>query len=70
LGPVAGPNTSGITTVWDPARDMQALFDRLTSEQIICSARQDRQGRRYIRFSPHFYNTEAEVDHILDVIAA
>jgi cysteine desulfurase/selenocysteine lyase len=70
LGPVAGPNASGITTVWDPARDMQALFDRLTSEQIICSARQDRQGRQYIRFSPHFYNTEAEVDHILDVVAA
>jgi selenocysteine lyase/cysteine desulfurase len=48
---------------------MPALFDRLTSEQVICSARQDRQGRQYIRFSPHFYNTEAEVDHILDVIA-
>src|ERR1700736_4568079 len=69
LGPATGPNTSGITTVWDPARDMPALFDRLTSEQVICSARQDRQGRQYIRFSPHFYNTEAEVDHILDVIA-
>ena len=69
LGPATGPNTSGITTVWDQARDMPALFDRLTSEQVICSARQDRQGRQYIRFSPHFYNTEAEVDHILDVIA-
>jgi cysteine desulfurase/selenocysteine lyase len=69
LGPATGPNASGITTVWDPARDMQALFERLTSERIICSSRQDRQGRQYIRFSPHFYNTEAEVDHILDVIA-
>jgi cysteine desulfurase / selenocysteine lyase len=69
LGPAAGPNASGITTVWDPARDMQTLFERLTSERIICSPRQDRQGRQYIRFSPHFYNTEAEVDHILDVAA-
>jgi cysteine desulfurase/selenocysteine lyase len=69
LGPVTGPNASGITTAWDSARDMQALFERLTSEQIICSARQDRQGRQYIRFSPHFYNTEAEVDHVLEVIA-
>ncbi|HEV3210885.1 MAG TPA: aminotransferase class V-fold PLP-dependent enzyme [Chthoniobacterales bacterium] len=69
LGPATGPNASGITTVWDPARNMKALFERLISERIICSPRQDRQGRQYIRFSPHFYNTEAEVDHILDVIA-
>ncbi|HWY91497.1 MAG TPA: aminotransferase class V-fold PLP-dependent enzyme [Chthoniobacterales bacterium] len=69
LGPATGPNTSGITTVGDSARDMKALFEQLTSERIICSPRQDRQGRQYIRFSPHFYNTEAEVDHILDVTA-
>jgi cysteine desulfurase/selenocysteine lyase len=69
LGPVTGPNASGITTIWDSKRNMQALFERLTSEQIICSARQDRQGRQYIRFSPHFYNTEAEVERVLDVIA-
>ena len=68
LGPVTGPNTSGITTIWDSKRNMQALFERLTAEQIICSARQDRQGRQYIRFSPHFYNTEAEVELVLDVI--
>ena len=69
LGPATGPSASGITTVWDSGRDIQALFERLTSERVICSPRRDRQGRQYIRFSPHFYNTEAEVDHILDVIA-
>jgi cysteine desulfurase / selenocysteine lyase len=68
LGPVTGPNASGITTIWDSKRNMQALFERLTSEQIICSVRQDREGRQYIRFSPHFYNTEAEVERVLDVI--
>ena len=68
LGPVTGPNTSGITTIWDSERNMPALFERLTSEKIICSARQDREGRQYIRFSPHFYNTEDEVDRVLDVI--
>jgi len=69
LGPATGPNASGITTVWDSGRDMRVLFEHLTSERIICSPRQDRQGRQYIRFSPHFYNTEAEVDRVLDVIA-
>jgi cysteine desulfurase / selenocysteine lyase len=69
LGPVTGPNASGIITIWDSKRNMQALFERLTSEQIICSARQDRLGRQYIRFSPHFYNTEPDVERVLDVIA-
>src|SRR5215469_8543129 len=69
LGPTGGPNASGILTVSRPGTDMPALFDRLTSEQIVCSSRQDRQGRRFIRFSPHFYNTQAEVDRVLEVLA-
>jgi len=69
LGPMGGPNASGIVTVSRPGTDMQGLFDRLSSEQIVCSRRQDRQGRQYIRFSPHFYNTQAEVDRVLEVLA-
>lgn len=69
LGPATGPNASGIVTVWNSTRDMQALFEQLATEQVICSPRQDRHGRQYIRFSPHFYNTLDEVDHVLDVIA-
>lgn len=69
LGPGGGPNASGIATVSRPGTNMQALFDRLTSEHIVCSPRQDRQSRQYIRFSPHFYNTEAEVDRVLEVLA-
>jgi cysteine desulfurase/selenocysteine lyase len=70
LGPTAGPNASGIVTVSRPGTDMEALFERLAGANIICSSRQDRQGRHYIRFSPHFYNTEAEVDQVLKVIRA
>ena len=69
LGPAGGPNASGIVTVSRPGTDMEALFERLTSANVICSSRQDRQGQHYIRFSPHFYNTEAEVDQVLKVIA-
>lgn len=67
LGPTVGPNASGIVTVSRPGTNMEALFERLTAADIVCSARQDRQGRHYIRFSPHFYNTEAEVDRVLKV---
>jgi len=69
LGPTAGPNVSGIVTVSRPGTDMNALFERLTAANIVCSSRQDRQGRQYIRFSPHFYNTEGEVDQVLEVMA-
>ncbi|MBV8176551.1 MAG: aminotransferase class V-fold PLP-dependent enzyme [Verrucomicrobia bacterium] len=69
LGPTDGPNASGIITVSRPGTDMRALFERLTSEQIVCSPRQDRKGRQYIRFSPHFYNTQAEIDRVLEVLA-
>jgi cysteine desulfurase / selenocysteine lyase len=68
LGPVDGPGASGIVTITRPETDITALFDRLTSERIACSPRQDRQGRQYIRFSPHFYNTKAEVDRVLEVM--
>ena len=69
LGPTDGPNASGIVTVSRPGTDMKALFERLTAANIVCSTREDRQGRHYIRFSPHFYNTEAEVDQVLKVMA-
>jgi cysteine desulfurase / selenocysteine lyase len=69
LGPVSGKNASGIVTVSRPETDMEALFERLSAAHIVCSSRQDRQGRHYIRFSPHFYNTEAEVDQVLKVLA-
>ena len=60
---------SGIVTVSRAGTDMKALFERLTAANIVCSAREDRQGHHYIRFSPHFYNTEAEVDQVLRVMA-
>jgi cysteine desulfurase/selenocysteine lyase len=69
LGPTGGEHGSGIITVSRPNTDMVALFERLSAAHIVCSPRQDRQGRRYIRFSPHFYNTDAELDEVLKVMA-
>jgi cysteine desulfurase / selenocysteine lyase len=61
-------NHSGIITVTHPTRNIASQFQRLSENRIICSPRQDRQGNQYIRFSPHFYNTEDEVDRILEVL--
>jgi selenocysteine lyase/cysteine desulfurase len=31
--------------------------------------RADRTGQKYIRLSPHFYNTDAELERVLDLVA-
>jgi cysteine desulfurase / selenocysteine lyase len=68
VGQSTGPSASGIVTFSHPQENLPALFEQLRRADIVCSLRQDRQGGHYLRFSPHFYNTEAEVDRILDVV--
>ena len=68
LGPVKGPNASGITTVWHPRRTASALFQALEAGGVVASLRHDRSGREYLRFSPHFYNTEAELLRVVAVL--
>jgi len=59
---------SGIITVAHPTRDIVSEHKRLLENGIVCSPRQDRQGNQYLRFSPHFYNSEDEIDRVLDVL--
>lgn len=68
VGDATGSNASGISTVSHPEKNLKALFEQLGRADVICSLRLDRQGRHYLRFSPHFYNTEAEVDRVLEVL--
>lgn len=59
-----GPEEWGtaIVTVTNPNRDMKSLFKKLEADRITASFRHDRSGTPYIRFSPHFYNTEEEIE--------
>ena len=59
---------SGIITVAHPNRDIVSEHKRLLENGIVCSPRQDRQGNQYLRFSPHFYNSEHEIDRVLEVL--
>lgn len=62
------PNAGGITTFHRPDCDMAALHARLGEAGIVASLRTDRARRRYLRFSPHFYNTEAELGRVLELL--
>ncbi len=62
-------NASAIISFDKPGADMPAWHRKLAEARIQTSLREDRQGRRYIRLSPHFYNTDAELHRLLEVLS-
>ena len=61
-------NASGIVSFWRDGTDLTELHRRLESSGIITSLRADRTGKKYIRISPHFYNTDAELHRLLEMV--
>src|SRR5207245_11752468 len=50
-------SASGIISFFRPWQDLTPLHQKLLDANIITSLRADRTGQKYIRLSPHFYNT-------------
>ncbi len=59
---------SGIVTFHQPGKDMAALNEKLSAANIMASLRTDRKGQHYIRLSPHFYNTDAELQKVVELL--
>ncbi len=70
LGPCSGPTAHSTTTFRHASASSAQLFSVLEKEGVFASLRYDREGRDYLRFSPHFYNTESEIDRAVDVLSA
>jgi selenocysteine lyase/cysteine desulfurase len=68
LGPPEGANASSITTFCHPAGRSTALFAALEKKGVVASLRHDRDGHDYLRFSPHLYNTETEIDTAVSLL--
>jgi selenocysteine lyase/cysteine desulfurase len=51
-----------------PGEDLAALHQKLLDANIVTSLRTDRSGQKYIRLSPHFYNTDAELQRVLEML--
>jgi selenocysteine lyase/cysteine desulfurase len=66
--PTSGANASGITTFRHPTAGMAALSALLEENGISVSLRYNRAGTEFIRLSPHFYNTSAEIDRVMEVL--
>jgi cysteine desulfurase/selenocysteine lyase len=56
---------SCIVSFYKPGADLAALHQKLLDAGIVTSLRNDRSGQKYIRLSPHFYNTDADLQRAL-----
>lgn len=61
---------SGIVTARHPGTDCSKLFAALEANHISASLRNTRDGSAWLRMSPHFYNTHAELDRVIAVLKA
>ena len=61
-------NASGIISFHQAGKDLAALHKKLTDAGVVASLRADRKGQNYIRLSPHFYNTDAELQRTLELV--
>ncbi|RYX84325.1 aminotransferase class V-fold PLP-dependent enzyme [bacterium] len=63
-----GHNKSGIVSFRPPSGDINALNAHL-EERFALSLRNDRDGRPWIRASPHWMNTESDLDDLAETIS-
>ena len=61
-------NASGIVSFFQPGKDLASLHKKLAEAGVVASLRTDRKGQNYIRLSPHFYNTDAELHRVLELL--
>src|SRR5262249_16916094 len=58
-------HASGIVAFCREGTEMTSLHQKLEAAKIVTSLRCDRAGRKYLRLSPHFYNTDGELQRAL-----
>lgn len=61
-------NAGAIITFDRDGEDMAALHQRLRQAGVVASLRGDRSGRQHVRLSPHFYNSDAELERVLATV--
>ncbi len=69
LNSAASPENSGpMISFFKPGAEMRELNALLEKNSIVASLRADRSNRTYLRLSPHFYNTDQELQQVLDFL--
>ena len=68
LTPEEKKNRCGISTFRHSRAASDKLCELLAQKDIVVSNRLDRANRSWLRISPHFYNTVAEIEQIAEVL--
>jgi cysteine desulfurase/selenocysteine lyase len=68
LSPTSGDNRSGILTFCHRKVPTAKLHDLLSQNDVVVSLRFDRAGSSWLRVSPHFYNTLAEIERVSELL--
>ncbi|HXR49003.1 MAG TPA: aminotransferase class V-fold PLP-dependent enzyme [Candidatus Limnocylindrales bacterium] len=61
-------NATGIVSFHQQGKDLTALHKKLAEAGMVASLRTDRAGNNYLRLSPHYYNTDAELRRVLELL--
>jgi cysteine desulfurase/selenocysteine lyase len=59
---------SGIVTVFHKRHDLDAAFRTLAENGVTASLRRNRSNLAMLRFSPHFYTREEELDQVVALL--
>ncbi len=62
-------NASGIVSFRRGHEDMESLHASLELKGVITSLRANRAGVKWIRLSPHFYNTDGDLDRLFECLS-
>ena len=68
LSPTEEKHRSGILTFRHPQVSSDRLAEALSKSDIVVSLRFDRADCGWLRVSPHFYNTAAEISKVAEVL--
>jgi selenocysteine lyase/cysteine desulfurase len=69
LQPDAPPEAAScIVAFFKSGTELAPLQQKLLDAGIVTSLRGDRAGQKYIRLSPHFYNTDAELRRVVEML--
>jgi selenocysteine lyase/cysteine desulfurase len=61
-------NGGAMVSFFKPDTAMGEIHQRLEAAKIVVSLRSDRKNQKYLRAAPHFYNTDEELDRMLELL--
>lgn len=67
-GDLGAEQAGGLISFWKAGGNMAGVQERLEKGGVTASLRTDRAGQQYIRWSPHFYNTDSELNLALECL--